>query len=99
MQRPPVMQSLLESIEHEAGMCCSRNTPADDASGEGIDGRPPIGSFRRPGALREIRREDQAGNVTVSWHGSPISWMAQFMSPTVAMVEAFGNPATGRRLG
>ena len=28
VQRPPVMQSLLESIEHETGMCRSRNTPA-----------------------------------------------------------------------
>src|SRR5260370_41917341 len=36
IQRPPVMQSLLDSIEHEAGMCGSGNTPADDGPGAGM---------------------------------------------------------------
>ena len=56
-----------------------------------------VGSFRRPGGLRESRREDQAGNVTVSWYASPMSWMRQFMAP-IAMVEAFVDPRTGRPL-
>jgi hypothetical protein len=56
-----------------------------------------IGSFRRPGALREIRRADQTGQETVSWHGAPMSWMRQFMAP-ICMVEAFVDPRSGRRL-
>jgi hypothetical protein len=53
-----------------------------------------IGSFRRRGGLREIRREDQAGQVTTDFHGDPRSWMAQFTSPVIACVTAFN---TGRR--
>jgi hypothetical protein len=56
------------------------------------------GSFRKPGALREIRRVDQAGHATTEFHGSPLSWMGAFMSPVVTCVEAFVNPATGRRI-
>jgi hypothetical protein len=49
-----------------------------------------IGSFRRKGALREIRRTDQTGQVTqVSFAGDPRSWMSAFVSPVVTMVEAF----------
>src|SRR5260370_3522432 len=55
MQRPPVMQSLLESIEHEAGMCGSRNTPADDAPGEGIDDKGDVDEARPGCDVREIR--------------------------------------------
>jgi hypothetical protein len=48
------------------------------------------GSFRRPGALREIRRTDQTGQVTsVSFAGDPRAWMSAFVSPVVTMVEAF----------
>jgi hypothetical protein len=53
-----------------------------------------LGSFRKPGALREIRRADQSGQETVSFAGSPLSWMSAFMSPVVTCVEAFN---TGRR--
>src|SRR5258708_37922340 len=55
MQRPPVMQSLLESIEHEAGMCGSRNTPADDAPGEGIDDKGDVDEARPGCDVRQIR--------------------------------------------
>ncbi len=34
---PPFMQSLLESVEDETGMCCSAHSPADDLAGVGID--------------------------------------------------------------
>src|SRR5260370_42518044 len=55
MQRPTVMQSLLESIEHEAGMCGSRNTPADDAPGEGIDDKGDVDEARPGCDVGEIR--------------------------------------------
>jgi hypothetical protein len=48
--------------------------------------------------LREIRRENQSGQVTISFAGEPLSWMSAFMSPVQTMVEAFVNPATGRRI-
>src|SRR6202051_101791 len=55
MRRPPVMQSLLESIEHEAGMCRSRNTPADDAPGEGIDDKGDVDEARPGRDIGEVR--------------------------------------------
>jgi hypothetical protein len=51
-----------------------------------------IGSFRRQGALREIRRTDQSGQVTeVSFAGDPLSWMSAFMPATKTMVENFNT--------
>src|SRR6202162_3667356 len=55
MQRPPVMQSLLESIEHKAGMCRSRNTPANDAPGEGIDDKGDVDEARPGRDIGEVR--------------------------------------------
>src|SRR6202158_3586250 len=49
------MQSLLESIEHEAGMCRSRNTPADDAPGVGIDDKGDVDEARPGRDIREVR--------------------------------------------
>jgi hypothetical protein len=64
-----------------------------------VAGDKTVGSFRKPGALREIRREDQTGQVTsVSFAGSPLSWMQAFMPATKTVVEAFVNPATGRKI-
>ena len=37
MDRPPIMQSLLQRIEHEARMRRARHPPADDPAGIGID--------------------------------------------------------------
>jgi hypothetical protein len=59
-----------------------------------IAGNKTIGSFRRPGELREVRRVDQSGQEEIRFYGNPLSWMAQFMSPVVTVVEAFN---TGRR--
>src|SRR5262249_13855805 len=42
-----------------------------------------VGSFRNPGALREIRRTDMAGATTIDFHGSKRAWMTQFMSPLI----------------
>jgi hypothetical protein len=39
-----------------------------------------IGSFRRPGQLREIRRVEGGYNIT-DYHGSPYSWLRHFMHP------------------
>ena len=55
-----------------------------------------VGSFRRPGALREIRRVDEAGQTEIHWYGHPVSWMTSFMSPPT-MVERIVDPKTGRR--
>src|ERR1700730_10234354 len=55
MQRAPVMQSLFESIEHEAGMCRSRNPPADDAPGEGIDDKGDVDEARPGRDMCEVR--------------------------------------------
>jgi hypothetical protein len=53
-----------------------------------------LGSFRKPGALRELRRTDEAGHQTIEFCGSPLSWMSAFMSPVVACVEAFNTRRT-----
>src|SRR5258708_26262946 len=37
MGGPPIMEGLLQRIEHEARMCCPRDTPAHDATGVGVD--------------------------------------------------------------
>jgi hypothetical protein len=37
-----------------------------------VAGDMTVGSFRRPGALREIRRADQTGQVTISFAGDPL---------------------------
>ncbi len=58
------------------------------ADATAVAGDKTIGSFRKRGALREIRRVDQAGHATTEFHGDPLSWMGAFMSP-VTMVEAF----------
>src|SRR3954463_10870740 len=37
MEGAPIMEGLLECIEHEARVCRAGHTPADDAAGVGID--------------------------------------------------------------
>jgi hypothetical protein len=65
------------------------------ADATAVAGDRTIGSFRRKGHLRELRRTDQSGQVTsVLFAGDPRSWMSSFMSPVVTCVEAFN---TGRR--
>ena len=48
-----------------------------------------VGSFRVPGALRAIRRIDQAGQESIAYYGNPFSWMKAFFPPVVACVEHF----------
>src|SRR4029077_4556896 len=55
MQRPPAMQSLFESIEHKAGVCRSRNPPADNAPGEGIDDKGDIDEAHPGRDIGEVR--------------------------------------------
>jgi hypothetical protein len=50
-----------------------------------------IGSFKRPGFLRAIRRTDAAGQEHTDFYGSPLSWMQNFMSPVQTCVTAFNN--------
>jgi hypothetical protein len=62
------------------------------ADATAVAGDRTVGSFRRPGALREIRRTDQTGQVTeVSFAGDPRAWMSAFVSPVVTMVENFNT--------
>lgn len=63
-----------------------------------IAGDRTVGSFRRPGGLRELHRTDAAGHRSVEFAGSPLSWMSAFMTPVVTMVEAFVDPRTGRHI-
>jgi len=56
-----------------------------------------VGSFRVPGALREIRRPDRAGHEIVSFAGNPLSWMGSFMAPCTK-VEGFRDQRSGRNL-
>jgi hypothetical protein len=65
------------------------------ADATAVAGDKTVGSFRRKGALREIRRTSQSGEVTVSFAGEPISWMSAYMSPVITMIEAINIP--GRR--
>jgi hypothetical protein len=51
-----------------------------------------VGSFRVPGELRKIIRADQAGQESIAFHGSPLSWMRAFFPPVVACVESFSIP-------
>src|SRR6266511_1973078 len=46
MHRPPVMESLLQRVEHEAGVRCPRDTPADDATGVGVDDKGDVDEAR-----------------------------------------------------
>jgi hypothetical protein len=62
------------------------------ADATAVAGDRTVGSFRKPGALREIRRTDQSGQVTeVSFAGDPRSWRSAFVSPVVTMVENFNT--------
>ena len=36
-RRAPFMKGLLKRVEYEARMRCARDTPADDATGVGVD--------------------------------------------------------------
>ncbi len=56
------------------------------------------GSFRRPGALREIRRADQSGCESVEYMGDPRAWMNAFMCPVQTTVVAFTTGPGGRKL-
>ena len=53
--RPPVVQSLLQSIEHEARVGRARHTPADDTPGVGIDDKGDIDKARPGRHVGEVR--------------------------------------------
>ena len=64
MDRPAFMQSLLKSVEHDAGMCRSRHTPADDEPGVDIDDK---GNVDEPGPGRD-KREIRDPERIWPWH-------------------------------
>src|SRR5258705_3633247 len=46
MDGPPIMEGLLQRIEHEARMCCPGDTPAHDATGVGVDDEGDVDEAR-----------------------------------------------------
>ncbi|HVB15833.1 MAG TPA: hypothetical protein VNF04_04815 [Stellaceae bacterium] len=54
------------------------------ADAQAIASNRTVGSFRHPGQLRRIVRDGE-----VSYHGNPLAWMSQFLSPIVLQVERF----------
>ena len=54
------------------------------ADAQRIASNRTIGSLRMPGQLRRIERPGE-----VSYHGHPLAWMSQFLSPLVLQVERF----------
>ena len=54
------------------------------ADAQRIASNKTIGSLRQPGQLRRIERPGE-----VRYHGNPLAWMSQFLSPLVLQVERF----------
>lgn len=52
---------------------------------------PLVGSFRRPGQLREIRTVDPGGDVHTEFRGNPLSWMQAFAHPMQVAVRSWGQ--------
>ena len=78
LDRPSIMQGLLQRIEHEAGVRRARHPPADDAPGIGVDhegdvdeARPgrDIGEVREPQHVRPWRLELPVDAVERAWRG------------------------------
>ncbi|GAB5378315.1 MAG: hypothetical protein AcusKO_47770 [Acuticoccus sp.] len=76
MNRPSLMQRLLQSVQHEAGMSGPAHPPADDAAGIGVDdegdvdeARPgrDIGEIREPQPVRCRDMEDPVHMVERAW--------------------------------
>src|SRR3954451_23542259 len=53
MDGAPIMEGLLQCIEHEARVCRAGHTPADDAAGVGIDNE---GDIDKPTRRRHVYR-------------------------------------------
>src|SRR5258706_12931091 len=51
MDRPSIMQGLLQCVEHEAGVCRARHPPAHDPAGIGVDHK---GDIDKAGPGRDI---------------------------------------------
>jgi hypothetical protein len=52
---------------------------------------PELGVVGAPHELRKVDRRDEHGNVVTTFHGSPLSWMAQFMTPVVSCLKAVSD--------
>ena len=78
MDRPSIMQSLLQRVEHEAGVRRARHPPADDPPGVGVDdegdvdeagpGRD-IGEVGDPEHIRPWRLELAVDVIQRAWRG------------------------------
>src|SRR5690606_31605980 len=59
MDRPPIVQGLLQRIEHEARVCRARRSPADDPASIGVDDEGDVdeaGPGRNIGEVGEPKR-------------------------------------------
>jgi hypothetical protein len=48
---------------------------------------PSQGSFRAPGALREVQTKDESGRWGTNYHGSPLARMQSFMQPCISVTQ------------
>src|SRR3984957_9124316 len=60
MDRPPIMQGLLQRVEYEAGVCRARDPPAHDPAGIGIDHK---GDVDKAGPGRDIGEVGEPENI------------------------------------
>ena len=80
MNRPPFVQGLLESVEHEARMRCPAHAPADDATGIGVNDESHVDEARPCADVGEIREREpvraSAWKIRFTWsrgHGAALS--------------------------
>ena len=55
LHRAPIMQRLLQRIEHKPGLRVARHPPADNAPGEHVDHKGDVNEALPGGNLGEIR--------------------------------------------
>jgi hypothetical protein len=63
-RRPPFMQGLLKRVEHEARMRCARDTPANDATGVGVDHE---GHIDEPGPGADVGEVGEPGSLQMRY--------------------------------
>ena len=61
LDRPPLMESLLEGVEHEAGMRRAAGPPADDAAGKDVDDEGDVDEAGPGGDVCEVGNPEPVG--------------------------------------
>ncbi len=70
MDGPPVMEGLLERVEHEAGMSCPADPPAHDPSRVGIDHEGDVNEAGPGRDVGEVRDHSTFGRGARNWRFS-----------------------------